>query len=507
MGTASNSGQWGEQTATITRRASHCECSSYEPDPMNLDDTIIAVATPPGRGGIGIVRLAGPEARSIAEPMLRLKHPLEAGRAVFGELIEPDGGDGNVNRGAAGSAGRTRVSHLEGQRIDEVVVTFFAKPHSYTTDDIVEISAHGSPVVLRHIVEICLASGARLAEPGEFTMRAFLNGRLDLTQAEAVRDLIDSQTLFQAKVAAQQLEGSLSKRLKPIKQKLVELIALLEAGIDFAEDDVSIAADTTILEHIAAIRSPLEELAATFAYGKLVHAGLTLAIVGRPNVGKSSLFNRLVERERAIVTAQPGTTRDLVSETVAIGGIPVELVDTAGIRRALDEAESIGIRKSMEALAEADLVLVVLDATQNVSDEDHELLRQVEGRAAIVVENKSDVGSSQLSAVGSQLLQVRTSALTGVGIAELRAAILRHVSGDAGPQIESGFLTNVRHEKLVGDSIVALDAAKNAVQVRVPHEMMLLDLYSALRPLDEITGATTTDDILSLIFGTFCIGK
>jgi len=182
-------------------------------------------------------------------------------------------------------------------------------------------------------------------------------------------------------------------------------------------------------------------------------------------------------------------------------------VDTAGIRRALDEAESIGIRKSMEALAEADLVLVVLDATQNVSDEDHELLQQVEGRAAIVVENKSDVGSSQLSAVGSQLLQVRTSALTGDGIAELRAAILRHLSGDAGPQIESGFLTNVRHEKLVGDSIAALDAAKNAVQARVPHEMMLLDLYSALRPLDEITGATTNDDILNLIFGSFCIGK
>jgi len=387
------------------------------------------------------------------------------------------------------------------------VVTYFAKPHSYTTDDIIEISAHGSPVVLRHIVELCVAAGARLAEPGEFTMRAFLNGRVDLTQAEAVRDLIDSQTLYQAKVAAQQLEGSLSKRLKPIKQKLVELIALLEAGIDFAEDDVSIAPDTTILEHIAGVRRPLEELSASFAYGKLVHEGLTLAIVGRPNVGKSSLFNRLVERERAIVTAQPGTTRDLVSETVAIGGIPVQLVDTAGIRRALDEAESIGIRKSMEALADADLVLVVLDATQPISDEDRELLSQVEGRSAIAVENKADMVGSQLSAVSSQLPRVRTSALTGEGIPELRAAILRHVSGDAGVQIESGFLTNVRHQKLVSDSLSALAAARSAVCARVPHEMMLLDLYNALRPLDEITGATTTDDILNLIFGSFCIGK
>jgi tRNA modification GTPase len=455
---------------------------------VNLDDTIVAIATPAGRGGIGIVRLAGSEARPIAEPLLRLKHPLEPGRAIFGELIDP---------------GVT----THDQRIDEVVVTFFQKPHSYTTDDIVEISCHGSPVVLRHVVELCLARGARLAEPGEFTMRAFLNGRLDLTQAEAVRDLIDSRTLFQAKVAAQQLEGSLSKRLKPIKQMLVGLIALLEAGIDFAEDDISIAADATILEHIDDVRQPLEQLDASFAYGKVVHQGLTLAIVGRPNVGKSSLFNRLVESERAIVTAQPGTTRDLVSETVAIGGIPVQLVDTAGIRRALDEAESIGIRKSMEALADADLVLVVVDATQQISGEDRELLRQVEGRAGIVVENKVDVGSSQLSALSSQLSRVRTSALTGEGIPELRAAILRQVGGEGGPQIESGFLTNVRHQKLVADSLAGLDAARNAVAGHVPHEMMLLDLYNALRPLDEITGATTTDDILSVIFGSFCIGK
>ncbi len=432
-----------------------------------------------------MIRLAGPEARAIAEPMLRLKHPLEAGRAVFGELVEAPCGD----------------------RIDEVVVTFFEKPHSYTTDDIVEISCHGSPVVLRRVIELCLEHGARLAEPGEFTMRAFLNGRLDLTQAEAVRDLIDSRTLFQAKVAAQQLEGSLSKRLKPIKQKLVGLIALLEAGIDFAEDDVSIAPDATILEHIVEVRGPLEQLAASFAYGKLVHEGLTLAIVGRPNVGKSSLFNCLVERERAIVTAQPGTTRDLVSETVAIGGIPVQLVDTAGIRKALDEAESIGIRKSMEALADADLVLVVLDTTVPVSDEDRELLSQVDGRAGIVVENKSDQNSSQFPVLSSQLPRVRTSALTGEGIPELRTAILRQVGGESGAQIESGFLTNVRHQKLVNDALTALEAAKGAVAARVPHEMMLLDLYGALRPLDEITGATTADDILNLIFGSFCIGK
>ena len=321
--------------------------------------------------------------------MLRLAygHDLAAGHAHFGELIEP----------------------ASGERIDEVVVTFFAKPHSYTTDDVVEISCHGSPVVLRHVVEMAIAGGARLAEPGEFTMRAFLNGRIDLTQAEAVRDLIESQTLYQAQVAARQLDGALSKRLQPIKQKLVDLIATMEAGVDFAEDDVAVIADEQILARIAAIRAPLEELLASFAFGKVVHEGLTLAIVGQPNVGKSSLFNQLVKSERAIVTATPGTTRDLVSETVAIGGIPVRLVDTAGIRVAKDEAESIGVRKSMEALAEADVVLIVLDAANPAafsgaadSNPDVELVAKSEGRVRLVVLNKVDLAPEARSETASR---------------------------------------------------------------------------------------------------------
>jgi tRNA modification GTPase len=470
---------------------------------VNLDDTVVAIATPAGRGGIGVVRLAGPEAVSIAQPMLRLTHTLEPGRAVFGELVETEA----KNYVQAAAIHPAELDGASGARIDEVVVTYFQKPHSYTTDDIVEISAHGSPVVLRHIVELALARGARLAEPGEFTMRAFLNGRIDLTQAEAVRDLIESQTLFQAKVAAQQLEGALSKRLQPMKQKLVELIALLEAGIDFAEDDISVLPPDQILKHIAEVQVPLAELAGSFAFGKIVHEGLTLAIVGRPNVGKSSLFNCLVERERAIVTATPGTTRDLVSETVALGGIPVKLVDTAGIRRALDEAESIGIRKSMEALADADIVLFVLDASEPLGDEDRELLMHVEGRTAIAVHNKADLDGSELSNFNSRLPVIRTSAVTGLGIPELRSEILRHIAGDNIPQAESGFLTNVRHQARVSDAMNGLEAAIEAVGNQVPHEMLLLDLYSALRPLDEITGATTTDDILNLIFSTFCIGK
>jgi tRNA modification GTPase len=544
---------------------------------VNLDDTIVAIATPPGRGGIGVVRIAGPQALAIALPILRLKHELEPGRAVFGELIEPNSSVEETKIPALAAESAARMGHpthvganalgslpqaqsrgpveqsstdsgpqsskaglrpagadeasvpTHAPRIDEVVVTYFAKPHSYTTDDIVEISAHGSPVVLRHIIELCVAAGARLAEPGEFTMRAFLNGRIDLTQAEAVRDLIDAQTLYQAKIAAQQLDGALSRRLQPIKQKLVDLIALLEAGIDFAEDDVSVLPDGTILKQLECVRAPLQYLADSFAYGKIVHEGLTLAIVGRPNVGKSSLFNRLVEQERAIVTATPGTTRDLVTETVAIGGIPIKLVDTAGIRHALDEAESIGIRKSKEALADADLVLVVLDASQSLEKEDEDLIGLVADRCAIVVMNKSDLVSAaeglpkiveRFSAGMGQekdnrvpegrlnhTHRISTSALTGEGIPELRAEILRQIGGETVAQAETGFLTNVRHQGLVRDSLAALHTAKNAVACKVPHEMLLLDLYSALRPLDAITGATTADDILNLIFSTFCIGK
>jgi tRNA modification GTPase len=515
---------------------------------MNLDDTIVAIATPPGRGGIGVVRLAGADARALAAAMLRRPgaghnftlEDFEPSRARLAELIEPNPtlvGDASSPPPRDGRTG-------DPVRIDEVVVAFFRKPHSYTTDDIVEISAHGSPVVLRHIVELAVAAGARVAEPGEFTMRAFLNGRLDLTQAEAVRDLIDSQTLYQAKVAAQQLEGALSHRLQPIKQRLVELIAVLEAGIDFADDDVPVAANQQVLGGIAEVRELLEKLAQSFAYGKLVHDGLTLAIVGRPNVGKSSLFNRLVERERAIVTAMPGTTRDLVTETVALGGLPVRLVDTAGIRQARDEAESIGVRKSMEALADADMVLVVLDASQSRSQEDDQILSQTGPQNTIVVENKVDLADggvverlrkgtgvflgasmamqkqqveAQIATCGPPLARdpqavdgyacVRTSALTGEGIPELRAEILRRVAGDNALQQEPGLLTNVRHQGLVQDSLHALSKAERAVEKNIPHEMLLLDLYGALRPLDEITGATTADDILNLIFGSFCIGK
>jgi tRNA modification GTPase len=453
---------------------------------VNLDDTIVAIATPLGRGGIGVVRMAGPDAPAAAMSMVRLfgkSSALEPQHAHYGELIDRESGD----------------------RLDEIVVTYFAKPHSYTTDDIVEISCHGSPVLLGRVVELALQRGLRMADPGEFTMRAFLHGRIDLTQAEAVRDLVESQTLYQAKIAAQQLGGSLSRRIQPIKEQLVNLIAVLEAGIDFADDDVSVLPRDAALQRIAQIREPLAQLKEGFAFGKVVHEGLTLAIVGRPNVGKSSLFNRLVERDRAIVTAVPGTTRDLVTETVSLGGIPVHLVDTAGIRESLDEVESIGIQKSREAMADADLVLIVVEGSERV-DTDHQLIAAAAGRNAILVQNKIDLGGIAAHLGESELALVHTSAVTGEGIAKLREEILRLVSGNSARE-EGGFLTNLRQHQLVTDSLAALDAADHALQLNIPHEMLLMDLYSALRPLDDITGATTADDILNLIFSTFCIGK
>jgi tRNA modification GTPase len=470
------------------------------PAPATVTDTIAAISTPPGRGGIGIVRLSGPQAASIAVQLVRLRHPLEHAHARLADVL--DGADENPARD-------------EATRIDEALVTFFAAPNSYTAEDLVEIAAHGSPVVLELLLRRALALGARLAEPGEFTQRAFLSGRLDLTQAEAVRDLIDAQTLTQARQAASQMGGALSHRVAPVKEALVELVALLEAGIDFAEDDLDVTPQQEISRRIAELTPPLAALEVSFARGRIVHDGLTLAIVGRPNAGKSSLFNRLVERDRAIVTATPGTTRDLVTERISIGGIPIELVDTAGLREGphanIDEIELLGIHRSREALADAALVLIVLDATQQLNDEEHRLLAAVESRPAIVAVNKSDLLDQHQEAGAPGLdfetgeSTISTSALTGEGIAELREKILALATG--GAAAEPGMLTNLRQHQAVTTALAALADAATANAAAIPHEMILLDLYRALWALDSLTGQTTPDDILNLIFSTFCIGK
>lgn len=455
-------------------------------------DTIAAVATPPGRGGIGIVRLSGPEAFRIAGQLLRLSAPLEAGRARLSAILDP--------------------SDPAGSPIDQAVVTAFQAPHSYTGEDVIEIAAHGSPVVLQTVLRGAIVAGARLAGPGEFTQRAFLNRRIDLTQAEAIHDLIAAQTLEQARMAAQQLGGALSRRVAPVKERLLHLIALLEAGMDFAAgelDDVDVVPPAEIAASLEEVRAPLRQLAASYAGGHRLREGASLALVGRPNVGKSSLFNRLLERERAIVTPLPGTTRDTVEESLAIGGIPVRLIDTAGLRLSheapADQAEEMGIARSREALADADLVLLVFDATHPMAAEERSLLKSLNGRPHLVVRNKVDLvaehGEGELSEES-----IPTSAQTGEGIDALRAGILRALQAE-GAAVSEGALNTLRQQQAVEEALQALAAAATANQHLLAHEVLLIDLHRALQALDSLTGQTTTDDILNRIFSTFCIGK
>jgi tRNA modification GTPase len=466
---------------------------------MTKEDTIVAIATPPGRGGIGIVRLSGEKAIEVASQLVRpSKLPPEVQRSTLGKFMDPQ----------------------TGKVLDEVVLTLYRKPHSYTGEDVVEISCHGSPVILGYLVQCCLEHGARAAEPGEFAMRAFLNGRIDLTQAEAIRDLIESRTLFQARVAAMQLGGSLSARLKPHKQALLNLIARLEAGVDFADDDVEVMDWKDLLNDLDDVKSDVEKMIQGYAYGRIVREGLSLSVVGRPNVGKSSLFNRLLDMERAIVTEIPGTTRDLVTESASVGGVPVYLVDTAGIRVTADAVEKIGVERTHQAMVDSDLRLLVVDTSQDWTEEDSELLRKTHRMGAmLVVANKCDLPTRTSGNAIEQVILaedgetpkpvelVVTSALTGQGIDELRDKILQAAGAKNGQSLEGELVTNLRHQQLLQESLQALERCHKAAGEQMHHEMLLLDLYDALRPLDTLTGTTDVEDILGIIFSRFCIGK
>jgi tRNA modification GTPase len=457
-------------------------------------DTIVAIATPPGRGGIGIVRISGASALTCVKALLGHRGALQPHRPRLVTLLDPN----------------------TGANLDEALVTWFAAPRSYTGEDVVEIAAHGSPVLLDHLLRLLLARGARLAQPGEFTERAFLSGRLDLTQAEAVRDLIDAQTLLGAQIAAQQLGGALSHTVTPYKTELIALIATMEAGIDFAEDDTPVLSSDQLSQRLTALNASLASLERSFEQGRLITQGVTLAIVGRPNAGKSSLFNRLLARERAIVTAEPGTTRDTVQERLSLEGIPVELVDTAGLREAANEAERIGIMRSREAFADAGLVLLVLDATQPLNAEELSLLEAAQGRPLFVACNKCDLLGAD-TASHSALEDVHrhapaakvllTSARSGEGIDALRRAMAKALTGDGRIAPESAMLTSLRQHTAVYAARTSVERAQSGALDAVPHEMLLLDLYAALSALDSLTGTTTPDDILNLIFSTFCIGK
>ena len=451
------------------------------------DETIVAISTPLGRSAVGLVRVSGVLALKITARLFK------ASTANF-------------------SAEHRRAhvgiwTSLEGESLDEVVVTPFRQPNSYTGEDVVEISGHGSPFVLSRIVETIRAEGARIAAPGEFTLRAVSNGKIDLVQAEAVRDFIEAQTEEQAKIARRQMEGSISKRLAPLKEKLIDIIARLEAGIDFAEDDIDIPASSSIVEMITPVADELEGLVQTFGYGRMLAQGLTLAILGKPNVGKSSLFNRLVAMDRAIVAEWPGTTRDVVTETSSVYGIPIRFADTAGIRQTADRIESLGVARTFETLADADLALVVLDGSTALDSDDRQVLSKAKGIPYLVVINKQDLPQTLKPDILNGSRRVGVSAKTGHGIEELRNAIREFVVDQKTDLADDLVLTNARHHEAITKAVAALRTGAGAVAGQIPHEMVLLDLYQALSALNELTGETVTEDILDRIFATFCVGK
>lgn len=446
--------------------------------------TVVALSTPRGRGALAVIRLSGPTAIAIVQQMCDLEE-VEPRHATLVTLRRP----------------------TDKENLDEVLLTCFQAPHSLTGEHVVEISCHGSPAVVRNIIDTTLELGAMLAGPGEFTLRALSNGKINLAQAEAIRDLIAAQTDAAVKQASRQLNGELSNALGPLKEKLLNVIVLLESALEFVEDDLPAVRANEIDRELAVIAAGVEKLARSYSAGRLIQEGIRVTITGRPNVGKSSLFNSLVERERAIVTEIPGTTRDTLTEAIDLDGIPVILTDTAGLRDTTDGIESLGIERTRRAMSDSDLVLVVLDGADELGPPDNDLLDQTASTHRLVVMNKCDLPafSDSRSCIES-LRPINVSARTGEGLDALRAAILSSVNSN-GVEDGSLLITNARHYDLLCSTQRELEAARPALSERRSEELVLVPLHNALKFLGQITGETTTEDILSEIFATFCIGK
>ena len=440
--------------------------------------TIVALSTPPGRGAIAVIRMSGPEALFITRKLSSDLDNVKARRATLTNVQLP-------------------TTH---ETIDEVLVTYFNGPESVTGEDVIEISCHGSPVIVRKILDLTVSLGARFAGPGEFTLRALTNQKINLVQAEAIRDLIAAQTDAAVKQAARQVGGELSRTIASIEEKLISVIVLLESAVEFVEDDLPSAELGSIKATLSSVSDDIFNLADSYSAGRLLQSGIKVAIVGSPNVGKSSLFNRMVSRDRAIVTDFPGTTRDTLSETIDLEGIPVLLTDTAGLRETTDTIESLGIERTQQAIVDADLVLEVIDA----SDSSGALVNRDQNRSTIRVLNKCDLAVSKDFVTEKDL--VRISALTGEGIESLRTAILAFLHrGDV--DNEGLLVTNARHYDLLKSAEDELDNAIGALKDELSEELILVSLHNALKYLGQITGETTTEDILSQVFATFCIGK
>ena len=459
-------------------------------------DTICALSTPPGRSGIAVVRLSGTSAYSILQKICAGKSPStlstvlpEPRQAFLRRLLDPQ----------------------SGEEIDEALVTFFESPHSYTGEDLVEFSLHGNPALVAALVNILCRLGARLAEPGEFTSRAFLHGRMDLVQAEAVHDIIEARTLYQAQVASRQRDGALARELQPVKSRLIDTIVDLESAVEFAEENLPTASQRAMLDTLDDISRKMEGWLQSFRKGRVIREGLVLAIVGAPNVGKSSLFNALLGRERSIVTDVPGTTRDLVADEVAIGGIPVRLEDTAGLRADGDAIEKLGMARSRHAVADADAILLVVDTSRNLTEADFQLRNQLMVSVGIVVLNKSDL-PSRVTEMEKQTLAgawpcVDTSAKTGMGVEAVRALILKQIFSDGKIDRDGLLITNLRHCQALERAQDHLHRGREALEKGLSEEFALSDLRKTLDSLGEITGETSTEDLLDQIFSRFCIGK
>lgn len=459
-----------------------------------LDDTIVAISTPIGEGGIGIVRLSGKDAIAIADkiffsPKGKKLKDAKSHTVVYGFLINPS----------------------TGERIDEVLVTVMRAPRTYTREDVAEINCHGGMLPLRTALQLLLKEGARFAEPGEFTKRAFLNGRMDLSQAEAVIDVIRAKTEQAERLALHQLEGRLSAKITDIREKVTELCTYVEVYIDFPEDEIEVPEKSEMIYSMQKIEQGLLYLSKGYDEGRFFREGVSTAIVGKPNVGKSSLLNALLQKDRAIVTEIPGTTRDIIEDYLNINGLPLRIMDTAGIRETHDLAEIEGVKRSLRAIEGADIVIAVLDAGRLMDEADEELIERVKDKKTVVVINKSDIESPafNLEPLAFSLQPfVKVSALKGEGIDNLKNAIYSLcVSSSSATGVEDVIITNIRHKQSIDSALKSLKDAEDALKRDEPLEVIALFLRESLDSLGEIIGAVTTEDILNRIFSEFCIGK
>ncbi|ODM27140.1 tRNA uridine(34) 5-carboxymethylaminomethyl synthesis GTPase MnmE [Clostridium sp. Bc-iso-3] len=459
---------------------------------MYKEDTIAAISTPHGTGGVGIIRISGDKAFEIAQKIFQGKKDFKLIRSHtinYGKIINPE--NGNI--------------------LDEVLVSKMEKPKTFTREDVVEINCHGGLIVLKNILELCINQGARLAEPGEFTKRAFLNGRIDLSQAEAVIDLINSKTNESSKAAISQLEGKLSRKLKAARSKLIELLAHIEVTVDYPEHDIEEITGQMIYKEIGEVKEKLYDIIKGFEKGRIIREGIDAVIIGRPNVGKSSLLNELSGKSRAIVTDIPGTTRDIIEEYININGIPMRIIDTAGIRETEDVVEKIGVEKTHRAIDEADLIIMMIDAKRGMDEEDNKILTMLGDKKLIILINKTDiVDENQINRIESLLKgkkYIKTSMKEGTGISELENAITElFVQGEVNIN-EEVLLTNIRHKNLIDRAVSSIERAMDAIENSMTLDLVSIDVTDAADYLGQITGESVSEDVMHEIFSRFCLGK